>query len=213
MAEWVNLVHCGALDAELRRLVTEGTLQAYLRPLPSGLCVDHRSLGKALRKTLAHLPQPVVLCMGECLPAIDRLASGRNTKRVQSINCISMLLGEEAYRRGLDEGVFYLLPEWAERWRVVFEQQLGMTAAMAGELFGALREAVYLDTGVKPVPSAALTSFELYSHLKVRTKAVSLARLSNLLSQTAQGLLCAEVACDEPNSHLGNVGSVAWRGT
>ena len=177
------LVYCGALDAELHRLVDAGAFAAELQPVDSGLCTDPPALGRALRRHLtARQGRPVLLVYGHCLPGIDALARHYGARRVPASNCMAMLLGEAEYTRRVAAGCFFLLPEWAGRWRAILQGRLGLSPAVAAELLsGELSQAVYLDTGVADHPADALTEFALYSGLPVTRQAVGLDHLAQLL--------------------------------
>lgn len=178
-----RLLYCGVLDAELRRLADAGAFVAELQPLDSGLCTDPPALGRALRRHLAAPGRcPTLIVYGYCFPGIDALARRYGARRVPASNCMAMLLGEAEYCCRVAAGCFFLLPQWACRWRDVLQGRLGLTPPVAAELLGAeLRGAVYLDTGLADYPAAALAEFALYSGLPVTRQSVGLDHLAQLL--------------------------------
>ena len=102
--------------------------------------------------------------------------------RVNAINCAQMLVGRARYRELMRGQAFMLLPEWAPRWREIFQTELGLTKDVAHDLMRDNREElVYLDTGLAPVPQEMLADCAAYTGLPLRIEQVSLDHLLEML--------------------------------
>lgn len=124
-------------------------------------------------------PRPVGLVFGDCCAGMVALGSRPGVARTEGINCPAILLGREEYQRLSHEGAFFLLAEWAERWREVFRDELGLEGATAVGLMRDMhRKLVYLDTGVIPVPAAALQACSEFTGLPWEALPVPLDRLA-----------------------------------
>ncbi len=104
-----------------------------------------------------------LLLYGDCAPGMCDLQNQNNVKRVEGINCIEILLEASLYRKLRKEGAFFLLPEWAERWREVFEFELGLDEKIGKQFLQDFQtKFVYLDTGQKEVPIGLLNEISAY---------------------------------------------------
>ncbi len=120
----------------------------------------------------------VVLIYGDCCPRMATLEAMPGVARTRGKNCCELLLGREEYRRLSHEGAFFLIPEWARRWKEVFAKELGLNRANATELMREMHsKLVYLDTGLAPVPEDTLKECAEYCGLPYEVRPVSLERL------------------------------------
>jgi hypothetical protein len=95
--------------------------------------------------------------------------------RTRGKNCCELLLGPEAYRRLSHARVFFLVPEWACRWKEIFSEGLGLNRDNATRLMQGLhRKLMYLDTGLVPVPETALKECAEYCGLPYEVRPVLL---------------------------------------
>jgi hypothetical protein len=79
-----------------------------------------------------------------------------------------MLLGKEIYNKLLSEGAFFLLYEFALKWKKIFFEYFKFPTATLREFMRDMHsKIVYLDTGVQPVPNDILHDIEETSSLKV----------------------------------------------
>jgi hypothetical protein len=108
----------------------------------------------------------VVLAYGDCCPHMLDYQDAPGTARTEALNCCELILGRDRYHALRREGVFFLMPEWALRWRHIFEEELGFTPGNARSLMGEMHtRLLYLDTGLVPVPTEALEQAAEYAGL------------------------------------------------
>ena len=167
----VALLCCSALCAEveaLRRVHWPG-LPLLVRS--SVLHMEPDRLGQRLGADIEKSSKRrggIVLVYGDCCAAMGDLESQPGLNRTPRHNCCEILLGASEYRRREHEGEFFLLPEWARRWRTVVTKALGLNDRIAKDLMQDMHtRLVYLDTGVAPVPCAQLCACAEYCGLPV----------------------------------------------
>jgi hypothetical protein len=152
-----------------------------LRFLPSMLHMHPERLASSLGSILdGELKQGhrVVLIYGDCCARMSALEAMPGVVRTRGQNCFELLLGPEEYRRLSREGAFFLLPEWARRWKEIFAYELGLNRDNATGLMREMhRKLVYLDTGLAPAPETALGECAEYCGLPFDVLPVSLERL------------------------------------
>lgn len=154
------LLCCSALAGEVRSLAPRRWPGAVVLAQDSMLHMRPDELGRAVAAALDREEgTPVLLVYGDCAAALETLEERPGIDRVRALNCCELLLGRDAYRRRSREGAFFLLPEWARRWRSVFEVELGLSGCDAASLMREMhRTLVYLDTGVGEVPTGELAA-------------------------------------------------------
>lgn len=117
----------------------------------------------------------ILLIYGDCCMEMADFTKKPGVVRVSGNNCCELLLGKEAYKHLSHEGAFFLFPEWARRWRHIFNVELGLDQANAASLMGEMHsKLVYLDTGVVPVPITDLKECAGYCKLPWEILQVSL---------------------------------------
>lgn len=108
----------------------------------------------------------ILLIYGDCCVHMAAMTEKPGVVRVQGNNCYEIILGSDEYRRLSHEGAFFLLPEWARRWRHIFSVELGLNQLNASSLMGDMhKKLVYLDTGILPVPVDELRDCAKYCGL------------------------------------------------
>lgn len=177
----VVMVCCSVLQAEVQSLRQPQWPDRAPRLLPSMMHMHPGLLAASLRAVLeGELRQGhgVVLVYGDCCPQMRTLEAMPGVARTRGKSCFELLLGPEEYRRLSQEGAFFLLAEWALRWKEIFAEELGLDRANATSLMQDLhRKLVYLDTGVAPVPNASLKACAEYCGLPCEVRPVPLERL------------------------------------
>ncbi len=109
----------------------------------------------------------IVLVYGDCHSHMIDLERRPNVVRTEGINCCEILLGGKQYRRLREEGAFFLMPEWALRWREVFQLHLGLEQPCAADIMQDMHsKLLYLDVGLTPVPRERLQEFSEYCGLE-----------------------------------------------
>ncbi|MBI5868797.1 MAG: DUF1638 domain-containing protein [candidate division Zixibacteria bacterium] len=136
----------------------------------------------------------VVLAFGDCCSAMSSLENLGGVTRTSGTNCCEILLGRDIYRRLSHQGAFFICPEWAVRWRTMFETELGLDTKVAKAFMQELhRKIVYLDTGVVPEPTAAVNDCADYCGLPVERLPVSLDTLHSAIEDAISRLTPAGV--------------------
>ena len=120
----------------------------------------------------------VVLIYGDCCARMTALEAMPGVVRTRGKNCCELLLGPEEYRRLSHEGAFFLILEWARRWKEIFSKELGLNHDNATSLMQEMhRKLIYLDTGLVAIPEAVLKECAEYCGLPYEVRPVSLERL------------------------------------
>ncbi|MBN2704400.1 MAG: DUF1638 domain-containing protein [Pontiellaceae bacterium] len=161
-------VVCSVLEKEIQALKECGNLEGEILNLSSRLHMDPPKLEQTLRRVLDDNRRPVILVYGDCCPAMLQFEQRPNVARVEGINCCQMLLGKNRYRELMHEEAFMLLPEWAQRWKEVIEQDLNLKQPVAQDLLqDSRKKLVYLDTGLSPIPQQQLKECSDYTGLSI----------------------------------------------
>jgi hypothetical protein len=135
----------------------------------------------------SHITQPKLILFGDCCAGMAEFEQAGHV-RVSVPNCMFWLLGRERYRTLIQEGAFFVQREWAERWKTVFQVELGLADEATTRLFFAdmHRVLLYLDTGVGPVPEDKLREMSAYTGLPFHVESVSLDPLRQKLRQALE---------------------------
>jgi len=175
------MICCSVLQAEVESLCKAHWPVHKLIYLPSMLHMHPERLASSLESVLDNELKEghgVVLIYGDCCARMTALEALPGVVRTRGKNCCELLLGPEEYRRLLQEGAFFLIPEWARRWKEIFAKELGLNRDNATSLMQEMhRKLVYLDTGLAPAPETALKECAEYCGLPYEVQPVSLERL------------------------------------
>lgn len=175
------MICCSVLQAEVESLCQAHWPDHELRFLPSMMHMHPERLASSLESILdgeLKEGQVVVLIYGDCCARMTALEALPGVVRTRGKNCCELLLGAEEYRRLSQEGAFFLLPEWARRWKEIFAQELGLNRDNATSLMQEIhRKLVYLDTGATLAPETALKECAEYCGLSYEVRPVSIERL------------------------------------
>jgi hypothetical protein len=178
---------CSILKREVEHLRQTGTLALSCWYVDSMLHMVPEKLGQVLDRQLAGRHGETVLLFGDCCAHMVDLEAGAGVARTQGINCCEILLGTTGYHRLRREGAFFLLPEWALEWRRVFQHQLGLRGDCAREFMREMHtRLIYLDTGLVPVPHAALAEVAEYSGLPLEIMAIGLDTLAEAIRKAIE---------------------------
>jgi hypothetical protein len=181
--EWIV---CSSMRRELEELARRGCIPGELRFLDSMLHMDPQRLEHSIEDSLedrADLQH--VLVFGECCPGMYKLEHRSDVIRVDAPNCSNLLLGKKRHQEWTRRGAFFLLPEWAERWREIFEQELGFTEELLSEFMKENHSClVYLDTGLVPVPLDSLQECARTTGLALFIESVGLDALAETLRES-----------------------------
>ena len=81
--------------------------------------------------------------------------------------------------------MFFLLPEWAKRWKEIFSDHLGLNKQNAIEFMREMHtKLMYLDTGIVPIPEKELKDCAEYCGLPFVVKKISLKELQKSIEET-----------------------------
>ncbi len=183
---------CSVLAMEIESLRSAGRLSLDMIYLDSMLHMDPSLLAESMDQALGKARErgdEVLLVYGECQPFIGDLVLEGGVSRVQGTNCIELLLGRKSYRELLREGVFFVLPEWSQRWLEVMGLHLGLDARTARDLMGEMHTRIlYLDTGVIEVPWTSLRAMSAYTGLEFEVRRTGLELLAKALAEAMSGV-------------------------
>lgn len=188
----ITIVSCGVLTAEIGALKDRDYPACGLRFLTSMLHMQPGCLGASLQSVLDEelkLGHSVVLIYGDCCPQMTELSDLPRVARIRAANCCEMLLGHDGCRKLSREGVFFLLPEWALRWREIFTKELGLNQTNATGIMRDMHtKLVYLDTGLVPVPHEELRQCSEYCGLPYEILPVTLETFCALIDEAVRRL-------------------------
>jgi hypothetical protein len=146
-----------------------------------------------LRRTIdavlaARTDRDILLGYGDCHARMAETCRRPQCTRTAAVNCGELLLGRERYREFRNGKTFLFLPEWTQRWREVFVQELGFTDRLLAREFMQenQRRLVYLDTGLIPVPEQILAEITEYFGMPVEIVAVPLVHLRQAVRDAAR---------------------------
>ncbi len=148
----------------------------------------HWNMKRAIEEQIRQ-GRKVVLIYGECHAFINTHLDDPNIARVSGINCVETLLGRETYRILRKEGAFFLMPEWAVRWKTIFQKELGLSDENAKDLMKEMHtKLIYVDTGSVPVPIEIIDQISEYTGLPVEIKPVTLDHFFNIINEAIERL-------------------------
>lgn len=171
----VRFLSCGIFRDEYQLLPEN--LRLALEPLflDSMLHMDPGRLDLILDSFLGkHGDNPAIIAFGDCCPHMQELGNAAGVARTVGMNCCEIYLGQDRYHQLRKERTFFLMPEWTKRWEQVVKDGLGLMDRQLARAFmtQSMHKAVYLDTGVIPVPEAELAAFSDYTGLQASVEAV-----------------------------------------
>ncbi len=187
----VRLVGCGILRKEFELLPKSVKDRFSAQFLDSLLHMNPAHLEQSLISIKAsQQDRGIVFLYGDCCPGMEELSSGEGKSRTAGLNCIEIYLGRDAYRKLRKEGTFFLMPEWARRWKEIFQRELGFeTPESAREFMGAsMTKALYIDTGSESIPEDELAEFAEYTGLPVSIQQVGTEHLLEALDEAYRKL-------------------------
>ena len=132
---------------------------------------------------------PVLMVYGDCCQAMDTFEQYQGVARTAGVNCCELILGKKEYKALMAAGAFFLLPEWTIRWKEIFTNELGLNQVNASAFMQEMHsQMIYLDTGVRPIPSGDIEACSRYCGLPYTIKTVTLEHLKTTI-QTAMDQL------------------------
>lgn len=186
-------ISCGIFKNEIENLIAEGRisfpvifLDSLLHMRPESL---HETLSLEVAKALT-LYQNVILIYGDCHPYMSDFYDPKRVIRIEGLNCCEIILGREAYRQLRKEDAFFVIEEWAHRWKEVFIQEMGLNEKIAPIFMGDMhRKIVYIDTGITEIPFEILEEMSLYFKLPFEILKVNLDVLCSTILVACEGVV------------------------
>lgn len=190
MENGFTIIACSIFRNELEQLRKEGALNDEIVYLDSMLHMHPEKLAKNLHRELQKFQgKKVILLYGDCHARIHE--SGNSClKRTTGVNCCHIFLGKERYSELRKKGAFIILPEWLDRWKEVFQVELGFADSKIARRFmnDFHTELVYIDTGFQPVPISILQELSDFTGLSYRIEECNTQNLLNEIQLTRKTL-------------------------
>ena len=185
-------IACSIFKKEVELLKQKNHLNLPVTFLDSMMHLEPEKLHRLLETHLVEAQKKgnqVLLLFGECHPFAQEQSSLPGVSRTNGNNCIEILLGKKRYRELRKKGYFFLLPDWALKWKETYltnptqkgENSLELMAEKHSKL-------VYLDTGLTPVPKDDLKAFSEYSGLPWEVMKVNLEPLKKAIRESLDKL-------------------------
>ena len=130
------LIGCGILKKEINCLIKKNNWSLDTAFLNSSLHIDFEKLHDQLTVQLAkHSDQSSVVFYGVCHPLIDNTVGDAHTHRTKGQNCVDMLLGTGLFTSELTKGAYFLLEDWALRWKFICKKTFGVNQEIVRQIF------------------------------------------------------------------------------
>lgn len=130
MGNKMIIIACSIFKTELEKLREEGKINIPVVYLNSMLHMYPQQLNELLDAKIEEYNNlKIILAFGDCHARMVDYENNANITRTPGINCCEIFLGSEKYRAYRKEGAFILLPEWAERWKEVFNDHMGFKSS------------------------------------------------------------------------------------
>jgi hypothetical protein len=182
MDKKILIVACSIFKCELEQLRKESLPDMEVLYLNSMLHMHPEKLEKLLENILPdHKDKKIIVLYGDCHSRIME-SETENIRKVNGVNCCEIFLGSDRYFKLRKEGAFILLPEWLERWREVFQVELGFKDEQIAHKFmnDFHTGLVYIDTGQEKIPTETIKELSSFTGLHCRIESCS---DQNLLSE------------------------------
>jgi hypothetical protein len=188
----ITAIACSIFRDEIESLRRENKiaipviyLDSMLHMFPDRL---HERLDKVIKNELES-GKKIIIIYGECSPYMDKYNNHANVKRIGGINCVNIFLDEQVYRSLRKEGAFFLIHEWALRWKEIFQNEFGLNAENAKSFMSEMHtKLIYLDTGSAAVPVDTLNEISAYCGLAYEITKVTLDVFANRVNEAIEEL-------------------------
>lgn len=120
------LIGCGILKNEVRYLIRKNNWPLDTVFFDSALHCEFDKLSRVLTAALTrYKDRRIIVFYGACHPLMEKMLGESGTFRTEGQNCVDMLLGHELFMEELAKGAFFLLQEWAHRWKYILTKSFG----------------------------------------------------------------------------------------
>ena len=169
----ITCIACAVFRNELDEVFAQNEINLNIKYLDSMLHMTPELLCNTLEKEITFEKDSgnkILLVYGECHNHMDNFEGDKYIKRVSGKNCIEILLGEERYKRLEQDGAFFFLHEWINKWKEIFEDKLGLKGKIAKEFMTEMHKyLLYIDTGAYDVPEKIMNEISSYFALPWKT--------------------------------------------
>ncbi len=169
MIKNISILCCSVFRDEITSIFSNEFPDITIEFLDSMMHMRPTLLQETLEQKLSTQSNPTIIVYGDCAPEIHNIEERFLCVRTKGVNCNELLLGKNRYREYRNKKVFLLLPEWAHRWKEVFQEELGFKDTVLARRF--MQEnsnfIYYLDTGFTPVPYDILKEIETYFEMPI----------------------------------------------
>jgi len=186
MPQNLVIIACSIFKYELDHLKESGRLNVPVVYLNSMLHMKPKELQVLLDAKIEEYPNfRIILMFGDCHARMVDYEKNQNIVRSQGINCAEIFLGSEEYRKMRRDGAFILLPEWADRWKEAFIDDMGFkTSKMARPFMKEMhKKIVYVDTGFQIKDKALFDEISDFMGLPLEIYNASIDELEKVINQ------------------------------
>jgi len=184
MLQNIVIIACSIFKYELEHLQNTGRLNIPVVYLNSMLHMKPKELQILLDAKIEEYQNfRIILMFGDCHARMVDYEKNPNIVRSQGINCAEIILGSEKYRKIRRDGAFILLPEWTERWKEAFVDDMGFkTSKMARPFMKEMhKKIVYVDTGFQAKNDALFEEISDFLGLPIEIYSSSIDELENVV--------------------------------
>jgi hypothetical protein len=137
-AKTLLLIGCGILYKEIRLLIDKNRWPVDTCFLDSALHVNFEKLADRLSGALArHGDRNCIVFYGGCHPLMEGLLERGAAIRTDGQNCVDILLGNALFSAELQKGAFFLMEDWARRWKHITRIAMGRNLSLIRDIYHA----------------------------------------------------------------------------
>ena len=180
----IVIIACSIFRYELEYLQKEGRLNIPVVYLNSMLHMHPIELQILLDARIEEYKNfRIILMFGDCHARMVDYEKNPNILRTPGINCCEIILGTDKYRKIRKDGAFILLPEWAERWKEAFIDDMGFKTSKAAIPFmqEMHNKIVYVDTGLQKKNNSIFEEISGYLGLPIEIYTSSIDELEKVV--------------------------------
>jgi len=186
MESKIIIIACSIFRYELEHLQQKGRLNIPVVYLNSMLHMQPSQLQILLdAKIKEYKDLKIILMYGDCHARMVDYEKNPNIVRTPGINCCEIILGRENYRKIRNDGAFILLPEWANRWKEIFVDDMGFKSSKSAKLFmnEMHKKLVYVDTGFYKRNASLFDEVSDFLGLPIELYSSSIDELEKVINQ------------------------------
>jgi len=181
MKKPLTIICCSVLKKELEAVLGLNYQNSEKIFLDSMLHMCPDKLHRTMENVISgRSDKPCLIVYGDCHAYMKEIERRPHCAKTSGKNCGELLLGEEQYKACRKDKTFLFLPEWTDRWKEVFQHQLGFSdPALAREFMQEnMNRLVYLNTGLAPIPEKTIMEISDFFGMPVNIMEAPLTHLS-----------------------------------